>query len=166
MDQTSKLGTDNDTSLFADEDELEYLFGTLFQLAQREYRVAEQICAKGLIIQWQYENPRHALTVNAAKQPAHPGTYFDVIWGFEQASHLQPHIILKMSATTAHYYFLNKVNAILAIARKEIIFSPVGSIKQILELEPSIKPLCTMYPDVLRRVGRDDLLSTRETRSK
>lgn len=151
----------NDVSLFANKEDLERLFGKLLQHAQHDPHVAEKICTKGLIIQWQYENPHHVMTINAARQPCTKAdTYFDVIWGSAQASHLQPHVILWMSANTAHRYFLNQINVLIAIAKKEITLSPAGALKQVLELEPLLRTLCKIYPDVLRQLGREDLLST------
>ena len=61
-----------------------------------------------------------------------------------------------LSSQTSHLFWLEKLNVPLAIASRKIIAK--GSVQKALKLLPALKPAFALYPEILKKKGREDLL--------
>ncbi|RMD83236.1 MAG: hypothetical protein D6823_00325, partial [Chloroflexi bacterium] len=103
-----------------------------------------------------YEEPHGVVTIDAAHPPTQPGAYCDVFWGDVD---LKPDVEMSMKADIAHQFWHGKINLMTALARRQIIAK--GPIPKILKLLPAVEPVYTMYPSMLREMGREDLVITK-----
>jgi hypothetical protein len=62
---------------------------------------------------------------------------------------------MTMKADVAHQFWHGKVNLMAALTRRQIIAK--GPIPKILRLLPAVEPVYSMYPKLLREIGREDL---------
>jgi hypothetical protein len=141
-------------AIFKSFDELQTCFGSLYDDAKRDSRIAPKIKDSHLVIQFRYEEPHAVVTINAAAPPTQEGAYFDVVWGDQTG--LKPDIEMSMKADVAHQFWHGKVNLMAALARRQIIAK--GPIPKILKLLPAVEPMYEMYPHILHILGRDDLV--------
>jgi hypothetical protein len=141
---------------FKDEAELRLILGELYDRVKRDARVAPKICDGKLVIQFRYDDPHGVVTINAATPPTQPDSYLDVFWGDDNA--FKPDITMSMKADVAHQFWHGKINLMAALTRRQIIAK--GPIPKILKLLPAVEPVYTMYPKMLREIGREDLALT------
>jgi hypothetical protein len=141
-------------AVFKSYDELYTYFSRLYDEAKGDARVAPKIKASNLVIQFRYDDPNAVVTINAAAPPTQDGAYFDVLWGDDTG--LKPDVQMSMKADVAHQFWHGKVNLMAALARRQIIAK--GPIPKILKLLPAVEPMYEMYPQILRTMGREDLI--------
>lgn len=99
--------------------------------------------------------------------------YYDERWGGEETSitidfsrnpvefHLgvcdiKPEVTMRMHAYTAHRFFMQKLNMMIAVAKGEIKVK--GPLNRAMRMLPSIKPGFDIYRDVLKELGYHELL--------
>ncbi|MCS6887404.1 hypothetical protein [Chloroflexus sp.] len=141
---------------FKDEEELRHILGTLYDRVKCDAQIAPRICEGRIVIQFRYEEPHGVVTIDAAHPPTQPGAYCDVFWG---EVNLKPDVEMSMKADIAHQFWHGKINLMTALARRQIIAK--GPIPKILKLLPAVEPVYTMYPNMLREMGREDLVLTK-----
>ncbi len=141
---------------FKDEAELQQILGALFDRVKTDANIAPKISAAKIVIQWRYDEPKATVTIDAAHPPTQPGAYIDVYWG---ATSLKPDVEMTMKADIAHQFWHGKINLMAALTRRQIIAK--GPIPKILKLLPAVEPVYTMYPRMLREMGREDLVLTK-----
>jgi hypothetical protein len=141
-------------AVFKDYEDLHTCLAHLYDEAKRDSRIAPKIKASNLVIQFRYEEPHATVTINAAAPPTQQGAYFDVLWGDDTG--LKPNVEMSMKADVAHEFWHGKINLIAALARRQIIAK--GPIPKILKLLPAVEPMYEMYPNILRELGRAELI--------
>jgi hypothetical protein len=60
------------------------------------------------------------------------------------------------SSETSHQFWMQKLSVPMAIATRKVIAK--GSVSKALKLIPALKPAFDLYPIILERLGREDLL--------
>jgi putative sterol carrier protein len=70
---------------------------------------------------------------------------------------LKPTVVMRMHADTAHRFWMQKLNLMVAITKGEIKVK--GPIPQVMKLLPTIKPSFEIYKEVLKELGFNELLS-------
>ena len=141
-------------AVFQTFDDLYTALGHLYDTVKCDPRIATEIKASGLNIQFRYHDPDAVATILAGRVPTQAGALFDVVWG-EQAA-FQPDVEMSMNADVAHQFWQGKVNLMAALARRQIVAK--GPIPKILKLLPAVAPMYEMYPQILREIGRSDLV--------
>jgi 2-oxoisovalerate dehydrogenase E1 component len=68
------------------------------------------------------------------------------------------------SSENSHKFWMEDLNVPLAIASRKIIAK--GSVQKALKLLPALKPAFSLYPGVLKDLGRDDLLKISHGKKK
>ena len=140
-------------SVFRNSEQLYETVGELMDRAKNDPQVGPKIAKSRIIIQFRYTEPDAMTTVNALDKPTQEGAFVDVIHG---QCDLKPHVVMSMKADTAHRFWLGKVNLVSALAKGEI--EADGPIPKILKLLPAVKPLYSLYPDLLREKGYSELV--------
>lgn len=139
---------------FKDEAELREIIGTLYDRVKIHPTIAPRIRDGKIVIQFRYSDPIGIATINAAAPPTQPGAILDVNWG-EQPD-LKVDVQMTMKADVAHQFWHGKVNLMAALTRRQIIAK--GPIPKILKLLPAVEPVYAIYPQILREIGRADLI--------
>lgn len=138
---------------FKDEAELREIIGMLYDRVKVDPAIAPRIRDGKIIVQFRYTEPVGIVTINAADPPTQPNAFYDVIWGEISA---KPHVEMTMKADVAHQFWHGKVNLMAALTRRQIIAK--GPIPKILKLLPAVEPVYAIYPQMLREIGRADLI--------
>lgn len=141
-------------TVFSNAAELQTCLGRLYDEAKCDSRIAPNIQASQLVILFRYHDPDAIVTINASSPPTQPGALFDVLW-YEDST-LKPDVEMSMAADVAHQFWQGKVNLMAALARRQIVAR--GPIPKILKLLPAVAPMYEMYPQILRELGREDLV--------
>ncbi|HID40230.1 MAG TPA: hypothetical protein EYP36_12055, partial [Calditrichaeota bacterium] len=69
-----------------------------------------------------------------------------------------------LSSQTSHLFWMEKLNVPLSIASRKIIAK--GSVQKALKLLPALKPAFALYPQTLKKMGREDLLKEATTQKR
>lgn len=141
-------------TVFKTYDELYICFSRLYDRARRDPRIAPKIRDSRLIIQFRFDDPLAIATINATLPASDTNAYYEVFWG--DTPGWQPDIELRAKADIAHLFWQGKINLMTALARGQIIAK--GPLSKIIKLLPTIEPMYQMYPQILREIGREDLI--------
>ena len=60
------------------------------------------------------------------------------------------------TSDTSHLFWMQKLNVPMAIATRKVVAK--GSVQKALKLIPALKPAFALYPEILKRMGKADLL--------
>ncbi len=142
-------------TVFKDSADLKHCIGALYDKAKCDSRIAPRIRNERVVIQFRYNNPIGIVTINASAPPTQPRAFFDVLWGDDTG--LSPDIIMSMQADIAHQFWHGKINLLAALARRQIVIDR-GPLPKVLKMLPMVAPLYRMYPQVLRELGRMDII--------
>lgn len=140
--------------VFRDSEQFYECVGELMDRAKTDPNVGPKIAKSNTVIQFNYTEPDASTTVIAKGKPTQEGAYVDVVQG---ECDVKPDIVMSMKADVAHRFWLGKVNLVSAMAKGEI--TAKGPIPKILKLLPAIKPLYSVYPEILKEKGYEDLLT-------
>ncbi|MFQ5571357.1 MAG: pyruvate dehydrogenase complex E1 component subunit beta [Rhodothermales bacterium] len=116
--------------------------------------IVQTIAGEKLIAKFRYTDLEAELFIDISGET--PRYY----WDPEDPAPFDVEMIL--SSETSHLFWMEKLNVPLAIASRKIVAK--GSVQKALKLVPALKPAFALYPQLLRRFERSDLLD--ETRKK
>jgi hypothetical protein len=139
---------------FKDEAELRHIIGMLYDRVKIDPAIAPRIRDGKIVIQFRYTEPVGIVTINASTPPTQPQAFYDVLWGDDTG--LKADVEMSMKADVAHQFWHGKVNLMAALTRRQIIAK--GPIPKILKLLPAVEPVYAIYPQMLREIGRTDLI--------
>lgn len=117
--------------------------------------VKPKLQASKIRIQFQYYEERW--------QPAGTEVHVTIDCGQEPialhmgACDVKPEVIMRMHADTAHRFFMQKVNVMIAVAKGEIKVK--GPLHRAMRMLPMIKPSYEVYKEVLKEMGLNELLN-------
>lgn len=116
--------------------------------------IAEKLKASKMILKMEYYDPENwgddepQITIDFTQ---------DTIKIYTGLCDINPIVTLRMHADTAHRFWMQKVNLMAAITKKEI--QAIGPIPQVMKLLPIIKPAFELYKQTLRELELSELLS-------
>jgi len=114
--------------------------------------VAEPLSKTGLVARFRFSDYEADLYLDAS------GNHLTFYWDPEGRP--APDVEMILSSETAHRFWMRDLNVPLAIASRKVIAK--GSVQKALKLLPALKPAFSLYPVILREMGRVDLLGDRE----
>ena len=133
---------------FSDAQEVYDTLCTLFsEITSDGDELAPQFRSADTIVRYEYSDPESAITVRLDE-----GEGERVVFG---ETDLEPEVTMRMSADTAHRFWLGDVDLTRALARGEITAS--GPVAKLLRLVPLAKPAFPRYRRQLVEQGRTDL---------
>ena len=135
---------------FRDKDEFVRILSALWDdiLAQQE--IVAGLGGDELTVKFRYPDLATTLFIRLSAGTA------DYRWDLPADAPFDVEMIL--DAQTAHRFWMERLNVPMAIASRRIIAK--GSLQKALKLLPALKPAFALYPPVLRRMGRGDLLES------
>ncbi len=142
-------------SYFRNTDHLYEVLGALFTRMRDEEAITQKLLEGDLIIRFIYTDPAGQATIDLTKEP--------ITFALGE-SDLEPDVQMSQLADTAHLFWLGKVNVPRAIATRKIVAR--GSVPKALKLLPAVKPAFTIYPEVLRELGYEDLILPQKATSQ
>jgi len=136
---------------FKDSREMYEIQGALLERLSFDPKVGPELSKAGLIISFKVHDPDGMITINC--QPVGHGRYFSYVFG---KSDLKPDILFSNSSDFLHQFWLGKANIITSLLAQETKIE--GGMTQAMKLLPLIKPIFSLYPQVLKEIGRQDLI--------
>lgn len=140
-------------AVFKDAAALYECLGTLFDTVAQDPVLGPKLGGTGLIIRFVYTDPDSQITVDTKGPPAQAGRHFTIHHG---PNDLKPEVLMTMKADIGHTFWLGKVNLVFALARRQIVAE--GPIPKILKLLPIISPTYKLYPEILKKLGKENLI--------
>lgn len=138
---------------FHTSDDLIHTFSVFYDELKYNPAMGPRLAASRIIIRFEYRNPAAAVTIDARNRPAEPGAYATFVWN---AAEPEPEAVIRITADYAHRFWHGRENPFLGAATGKIQIT--GNRAKVLALLPAFQPAYRLYPDVLRRMGRPDLV--------
>jgi len=135
---------------FKDSEEMYKIHQVLFDRLATHPEVGPAVAASNLVVRFVVHDPEGIITVKCREEE---GKYISYVMG---ESSLKPDLIFTCSADFSHNFWQGKVNIVSALLKQEA--KAEGKIAQAMKLLPALKPVYDLYPQILREIGREDLI--------
>jgi 2-oxoisovalerate dehydrogenase E1 component len=133
---------------FKDKDELVKILSALWDEIFNTPEITHKVAEEKLIVKFRFTDYETDFFIDITGD--RPRYY----WDPEDRSDFDVEMIL--SSETSHQFWMQTLSVPMAIATRKIIAK--GSVPKALKLIPALKPAFALYPPILRRMGREDLL--------
>jgi 2-oxoisovalerate dehydrogenase E1 component len=133
---------------FKDKDELVKILSALWDEIFNTPDITHKVAEEKLIVKFRFTDYETDFFIDITGD--RPRYY----WDPEDRSDFDVEMIL--SSETSHQFWMQTLSVPMAIATRKIIAK--GSVPKALKLIPALKPAFALYPPILRRMGREDLL--------
>jgi len=138
---------------FKNQEEMWAIQRAFFDRVARDPVIGPQLQKSNLIIRFKVHEPDGVVTINCRDIPEE-GKYFATVYG---ESDLRPDLTLVSSADISHEFWLGRVNIVTALLSGKT--RAEGDIGQAVKFMPVLKPIFEIYPQVLKDLGRGDLIT-------
>ncbi|MGD8524013.1 MAG: thiamine pyrophosphate-dependent enzyme, partial [Desulfobacterales bacterium] len=143
-------------SAFKSKDELVQVLSALWEEIFNTPAITEKISAEKLIVKFRFTDFGTNLYIDNKGDA--PKYYWD-----------PPHDVafdveMIQTSETSHQFWLQKLNVPVAIATRKVVAK--GSVQKALKLIPALKPAFALYPEILKRKGKADLLQETPTKKR
>jgi 2-oxoisovalerate dehydrogenase E1 component len=137
---------------FETKEQFTAILTALWDRIVRTPRIAEPLSRTGLLARFRFSDLETDLYIDAR------GDLLTFYWDPEERP--TPDVEMILSSETAHKFWMQDLNIPLALASRKIIAK--GSVQKALKLLPALKPAFSVYPLILREMGKADLLADGE----
>ncbi len=137
--------------VFRSTDELYTVMGALFDRLKEHPDIAPRLLEANMVLRFRWRNPDGEVTIDLRRAP--------ITYTFGPCD-LKPDVEMIQDADVAHRFWLGELSVPRAIATRQVIAK--GSVPKALKLLPAIQPAFAIYRQVLRNLGREDLLTSYE----
>lgn len=138
---------------FKDTEEMYSVYQVLFDRLSSHPEVGPALLESNLIVRFVVHDPEGIITVNCRQKPEEEGKFISFVMG---ESPLKPDLTFTCSSDFSHKFWHGKVNVVSSLLSGEA--KAEGNVPQAMKLLPAIKPVYGLYPEILREMGRDDLI--------
>ena len=132
---------------FSSTDDLYHVMGALFARLAADPEIAQRLAESAMVVRFRWREPDGEATIDLGRLP--------IAFSFG-ASNVAADVEMSQTADTAHRFWLGRLNVAQAIATRQVVAR--GSVPKALKLLPALRPAFALYPQVLRELGRADLL--------
>ncbi len=132
---------------FSSTEDLYHVMGALFARLAADPGIAQRLAEGALVVRFRWREPDGEATIDLRRLP--------IAFAFG-ASTVAADVEMSTTADTAHRFWLGRLNITQAIATRQLVAR--GSVPKALKLLPVLRPAFDLYPQVLRELGRTDLL--------
>lgn len=139
-------------SIFRDTTHYYKIMSSLLERVQQEKEIASNLVRAGLIVRFVSKDPDGVVTVDLREEPIRFVT---------GESDLKPDVEFIQSGDTAHLFWLGRLNVARAIATRKVIAR--GSVPKALQLLPAVRPVFSIYEQVLHDLGEQALVPAPKT---
>ena len=137
---------------FKDQKEMLDIQRVFFDKVASDPEVGPTLRASKLVIRFVSADPAGTVTIDC-RGTAGEGKYIATAFG---ESDLRPDITLTTSADLAHEFWLGKANIVNALFSGKA--KATGDVTVAMKILPALKPIADIYKQVLKSLGRQDLL--------
>jgi len=138
---------------FKNRDEFVSVMTTLFDKLKSDPKVGPAVAKEKIVVRFEYSDPDASVTINAKDKPADPKDFISYEWDTKSP---EPDVIMSNSADYCLRFWQGKENPVLSIATGKL--KAKGNVAKALGMLPAIKPAYKMFPEILKGMGRRDLV--------
>ena len=143
-------------SAFKSKDELVQVLSALWDDIFNTPAITEKISAEKLIVKFRFTDFGTDLYID--NKGDIPRYYWD------PSDDVAFDVEMIQTSETSHQFWLEKLNVPMAIATRKVVAK--GSVQKALKLIPALKPAFALYPEILKRMGKADLLQEAPTKKR
>ena len=133
---------------YKDKQEFVKILSALWDRIFSTPEVMEKLGGEKIIVKFRYTDFDTSLFIdNSGETP----TYY---WDPEGDAPFDVEMI--QNSETSHKFWMEDLNVPMAIATRKVVAK--GSVQRALKLLPALKPAFKLYPEILREMGREDLV--------
>jgi len=140
---------------FQTKEEFVGVFSTLWDRITGDPEIAKPLASTGLLARFRFRDFGTDLYIDAT------GDRLTYYWDPNDGA--TPDVDMILSSEVGHRFWMKDLNVPLAIASRKIVAQ--GSVQKALKLLPALRPAFALYPEVLREIGRADLVARPERRA-
>ena len=118
--------------------------------------ITEKIAAEKLIVKFRFTDFETDLYID--NRGDNPEYYWD------PPDDVAFDVEMIQTSDTSHQFWLEKLNVPMAIATRKVVAK--GSVQKALKLIPALKPAFALYPGILKRLGKAELLQEAPTKKR
>ncbi len=133
---------------YKDKEELVKILSTLWDEIFNTPEITQKVSEEKLIVKFRFTDFQTDFFIDTT------GDIPRYFWDPGKNTDFDVEMIL--SSETSHQFWMQTLSVPMAIATRKIIAK--GSVPKALKLIPALKPAFALYPPILKRMGRDDLL--------
>ena len=135
-------------SAFNTKDELVHVLSALWDDIFNTPAITDKISAEKLIVKFRFTDFETDLYIDNKGDA--PKYYWD------PPNDVAFDVEMIQTSETSHQFWMQKLNVPMAIATRKVVAK--GSVQKALKLIPALKPAFALYPEILKRMGKADLL--------
>jgi hypothetical protein len=144
---------------YRDAEQLFEIYGYFLSRILQDEKVGLKMSKAKMIIRFIYTDPDCEITIDLKNPPSQPGSYGTFYLG---ECDLRPDVWSKQSADHSHSFWHGFENPIASVAKGKI--KQGGNVVAMLKLLPVVRPAFKMFPVILKEMGLEHLILTRESR--
>lgn len=137
---------------FKSRDEMLEIYRSFFDRIVSSPEIGPGLQKSRLVFRFEVHDPDGLIIVNCRDLPEE-GRYLTYTLG---ESGVKPDITLSSSADFSHEFWQGKANVAAALLSGRV--RAEGPVSQAVRLLPALRPLFELYPQVLKEMGREDLI--------
>jgi len=138
---------------FKNSEEMYKIYQALFHRLATHPEVGPALAESNLIICFKVHDPQGIITINCHDKPTEQGKHISYVIG---ESSLKPDLTFTCSSDFSHEFWQGKANVVPAILSGKA--KAEGNIAQAMKLLPALKSVSNIYHQILKEIGRDDLI--------
>jgi len=138
---------------FKDSQEMYKIHQALFDRLAAHPEIGPNLASSNLIVRFIVQDPDGIITVSCRQKPEEKEKYISYEMG---ESPLKPDLTFTCTSDFSHKFWQGKVNIVAALLSQEVKVE--GNVPQAMKLLPVLKPVYDLYPQILKEVGREDLI--------
>jgi len=146
---------------YKDADDLYRIYGYFmdgFDVMSSDYG---DMSKAGIIIRFIYTDPDSEITIDLKNKPIKPDMYGNYYLG---PCELKEDVWSKQAADFSHSFWHGLENPVAAVTRGKV--KQGGKITAMMKLLPVVRPAFGMFPVILKELGLENLIVTKETKSE
>ncbi len=136
---------------FESKEQFQKVFNKFWERAKTNTEIMEKLAKSQVVVRFDVEDPEVHMTINF-RDPGPEGEIGTLLFD----SDVEPEISVWSKSETTNKFWQGKLNTTVAMARGQVKLD--GSVAKALGLLSKIKPLYSVFPEILKEEGLDHML--------
>ncbi|MDD9301454.1 MAG: hypothetical protein HUK40_03550 [Desulfobacter sp.] len=142
---------------YKDSDHLYKIYDAFLTSVLTDERIGPKMKKSGIIIKFIYTDPDSEILIDLKNSPEKEGYYGTYYLG---GTDIKEDVWSKQSADHSHRFWHGFENPVAAVAKGKV--KQGGKITAMLKLLPVVRPTFKRFPEILQRLGYDELIVTKK----
>ena len=138
---------------FKNTEEMYEIYQAFFERLASDPDIGKALTSSKLVVQFKVHYPAGLITIDCRGNLQDDGKFISCILG---ETNLVPDLTFTCSSDFSHEFWHGKVNIVSALLSGKA--KAEGNLTQSMKLLPLLKPVYELYPQILKELGREDLI--------